>query len=541
MTSVVILQARTNSTRLPGKVLLPVNGVPMVVLAAKRAANTGRKVIVMTSSQSSDDGLVAVIQGAGLTCYRGDLDNVLNRAMGALVGYDDQTIVFRLTADNVFPDGQLLDEVEEEFLTGGFEYLCCNGMESGLPYGVSVEVTRLCHLREAAERSMDAYDQEHVTPYIARKFGTAYFKRYGDLGKGHYRCTVDSLDDYVGIQKVFSYVQDPIHESFLSLVGRLNNAPYQPVVSAPVHRLVLGTAQFGSKYGIANVTGRPSRADCKELVKTAIANGVIYLDTARAYAESEAMVGYSLGDGWVGRAKIITKLAPLQDCPVDAPDASVRAFVDASVFRSCSALGVRQLHVLMLHRAAHLTAWDGAAWKRLLDHQSEGVVQELGISVQNPEELVSALEVPEITHIQMPFNLLDWRWDPVMPEVLAAKSARKLVIHVRSALLQGLLLSTGKVHWQKANMENSSGVMDWLAMRVADFQRASVADLCLAYVNAMPWVDGIAIGVDNMDQLVENINYFSYAPLRADEVDIVRKTRPLLLEATLNPAFWRNN
>ena len=540
MTGIAILQARTNSSRLPGKALLPVNGIPMAVLAAKRAANTGRKVIVATSSLSSDDELAAIIKSQDITCYRGDLDNVLSRFVGALADFSDEEIVFRLTADNVFPDGWLLDEMEDEFVSRGLEYLRCNGMESGLPYGMCVEVTRLRHLREAADRSSTTYDKEHVTPYIIRKFGLEHFKRYRSMGKGHFRCTVDNLDDYTGIQIVFSNVKDPIHELCISLVDRLKNAPYQPFVNSPVNRLVLGTAQFGSHYGIANIAGQPNKIGCKELIKTAIANGVTYLDTARAYGESEDVIGYALADGWGGRVKIITKLSPLRDCPTGAPDKTVHAFVDASIFQSTTALGFKCLDVLMLHRFSHLTAWNGAAWQRLLHHQAEGVIGELGVSIQNPEELVLALKTPQISHIQMPFNLMDWRWNRMIPEIIAAKTSRRLIVHVRSALLQGLLLSKNEQHWLRANVEASSRVISWLSNQAGEFQRNGIADLCLAYVNAMTWVDGISLGVDNMDQLIENIKYFIRPPLSNDQINKVCETRPKLADTTLNPAFWRN-
>lgn len=539
MRSIIVLQARTNSSRLPGKVMLPIKGMPLAVLAAKRAANTGRDIIVATSVEPSDDGLVALIKTHGLSCFRGSLENTLDRMVNALSEYDDQTIVFRLTADNVFPDGALLDEMEGEFLVKGLEYLCCNGEPSGLPYGMSVEITRLGHLREAARESTCAYDQEHVTPYVIRKFGETYFQKYNELKKGHFRCTIDCLDDYVGIQKVFSDVDDPTQEPSFALVNRLENAHFQPLASSPTPKLVLGTAQLGSDYGIANITGQPNKKQCQELIKTAIANGVIYLDTARGYGDSEAMIGQSLKGGWEGRAKIITKLSPLQDCPPDVSIPALNAFVDASIFQSCTALGVQRIDVLMLHRASHLSDWDGGVWHRLLELQSSGVIGELGASVQNPEELSKALGIPEINYIQMPFNLLDWRWDSVVPDILATKAARKLTIHVRSALLQGLLPSADAAHWLRANVEHMVPVRDWLLSQTFACQRINVTDLCLSYVKALVWVDGIAIGIDNIRQLIENINYFNAPSLTMAQVEEIQNTRSKLSEATLNPALWR--
>ncbi|MGO8755124.1 MAG: aldo/keto reductase [Gallionellaceae bacterium] len=540
MRGIAILQARTTSSRLPGKVLLPINGIPIVVLAAKRAANTGREVIVATSVESSDDGLASLIDSYGLLCSRGSLENSLERMVEALSGNDDDTIVFRLTADNVFPDGALLDEIEQDFMDRKLEYLCCNGEPSGLPYGMSAEVTRLGHLREAAGKSKSAYDKEHVTPYIIRKFGAHYFEKYKPLKKGHYRCTIDCLDDYLCAVKVFANVEDPVAVSPFKLLEKLEACRYQPMESGPVSRLVLGTAQLGMHYGIANKTGQPSETLGQELIKTAIANGVIFLDTARAYGKSEEVVGKTLKNGWQGRAKIITKLSPLAECPADASAQTVRAYVDASVYQSCAALGMQHLDVLMLHRAAHLDEWDGAVWQRLLDLKAAGIIKELGISVQNPEELERSLSVNELAFIQMPFNILDWRWDALIPQIISARQNRKLAIHVRSILLQGLLPSVAADQWLKANIEDPGKIMQWLKDRSASCGRADVTDLCLGYVHAQDWVDGLVIGMENMGQLAENIKYLNRPPLSAAEVRSIRNDRPELSDAALNPALWRN-
>lgn len=539
MTSIVVIQARTNSSRLPAKVLLPIRGIPVVVLAAKRAANTGRRVIVATSSESSDDGLAELVKQHGLHCFRGSLENTLDRVVGALSSYDDSTIVFRLTADNVFPDGTLLDEMEAEFLAKDIAYLCCNGEPSGLPYGTSVEVMRLGHLREAAAENCTSYDQEHVTPYVIRKFGAVFFDKYKKLNKGHFRCTIDCLDDYLGIQQVFADVAYPVREPFLALVDRLASVPLQPIVSVPASKLVLGTAQLGSNYGIANTSGVPDKRQCEELIKTAVANGITYLDTARAYGKSEAMIGQSLKSGWESRVRIITKLSPLLDCPKDAFGSILKAFVDASIYKSCSALRVEKLDILMLHRFSHLTDWDGEVWSRLLDLKASGLIGELGASVQSPEELSKALDVPDINYIQLPFNLLDWRWDSIIQKILTVKADRNVTVHVRSALLQGLLTSVDNRHWMQANVDNALPVKDWLLKRAAAHKRANVADLCLAYVNAMPWVDGVVVGVDNMNQLLENITYMTNPGLQEDQVREIQKTRPRLSEITLNPALWK--
>lgn len=492
-----------------------------------------------TSTVQSDDGLAALAQSHGLTCFRGSLENTLERVVHALARFDDQTLVFRLTADNVFPDGALLDEMEREFVAEGLEYLCCNGEPSGLPYGMSVEITRLAHLREANRESFSAYDREHVTPYVARKFGVRFFEKYKNQRKGHFRCTIDCLEDYLCIQRVFSDVIDPIHAPAFDLVSKLTADPLQPTVNIPVCRLVVGAAQLGGAYGIANRTGQPNQATCQALIKTAISNGAAYLDTARAYGNSERVIGKSLEDGWQGRAKVITKLSPMLDCPPDASEQVLNAFIDASVFQSSAALRSDKIDVLLLHRSSHLFDWEGRAWRRLLSLQQAGMVGELGVSVQSPEELSQALDIPEVRYVQLPFNLLDWRWDEVISKIFEVKSRRSLVVHVRSAFLQGLLLSTDESLWRRACVDSSTVVCEWLANCAKTYLRDSVADLCLSYVNSLPWVDGVTVGMESLEQLQENLNLFNRPTLTESQVQEINKERPRLTETSLNPALWK--
>ena len=86
----------------------------------------------------------------------------------------------------------------------------------------------------------------------------------------------------------------------------------------------------------------------------------------------------------------------------------------------------------------------------------------------------------------------------------------------------------------------SAPVIGWLAQQVARCRRKNVADLCLGYVNAQEWVDGVAIGMENMAQLHDNIEIFSRLALTDEQAANIDMTRPRLSEATLNPALWGN-
>ena len=111
MKPLIVIQARCSSSRLPGKVLLPVAGYPIAVLVAKRAATKGFPVVVATSTDSSDDILASTLRDYGLQVVRGPLEDVLGRCLMAIQNVSDDTAIVRLTADNLFPDGAFVEEL----------------------------------------------------------------------------------------------------------------------------------------------------------------------------------------------------------------------------------------------------------------------------------------------------------------------------------------------------------------------------------------------------------------------------------------------
>lgn len=536
--SVVVLQARTNSKRLPAKVLLDFKGVPLVVLAARRAGNTGRPVLVATSSEASDNALAETLECFEQPYFRGDLEDVLQRFVAALRGYDDDTLVFRLTADNVVPDGHLLDEIEDDFMARGLDYLTSSTATSGLPYGTSVEVMRLSSLRDADKATREAFDREHVTPWIRRKYGEANFTKRASLCMGLYRCTVDCFDDYVFMRKLFNGIEAPVESTYLDVLEALQNTASEPRVYQPASKLVIGAAQLGMDYGISNATGRPVISDSRHLIRTGILNGVTSIDTARAYGDSEFVVGKALGEGWDGRAEIITKLSPLDDFPRNAEANFIKASAEASFFKSRTMLSGQSISTLLVHRADHLYAWTGVIRDLLLEWRAEGAIKRIGVSVQNPVELAMALLDKEIEHIQMPFNILDGRWDVSFGEITKARESRDLTVNVRSVLLQGLLVSRNPDLWRKANVRDPQGVWSWLDTMTQKLGRSSVADLCIAYATAHDWVDGVVLGMETIEQLNENLRMFENLPLEHKATNLVRETRPNPTDATLDPAKW---
>ncbi len=538
MSSVIVIQARTSSSRLPAKVLLTIQSIPLVVMVALRAANKGKTTVVVTSTDDSDDILCDTLEKHNIDYFRGSLNNTLDRFISALTGFPDETIVFRLTADNVFPDGDLIQSIEDQFITQGVSYMACNGVDSGLPYGVSVEVFRLSSLRQAHRETTSQFDQEHVTPYVRRNEGVHFFTSYLSLEAGVYRATIDTFDDYQLISRVFKNTDDPVNVGCMELVSKLKSVDTCTFVNTPASKLVLGGAQLGMDYGINNQVGMPGQSQADEILKTAVSNGVEMIDTASAYGKSESVVGKALANGWSSRAKVITKLATLDEFDDSADSLCISTAVKSSVIGSCKNLQLDQLFCLMLHRVAHLNKWNGTVWQTLKQLKAEGFINFLGASVQSPAELIECLRVEDISYIQMPFNVLDYRWVEAIDMIKEIKKNRHLHIHARSALLQGVLATDDDSVWHRIGVNRAAEYVQWLKQNADLYGFESTAGFAISYVRSQDWVDGVVVGIDNMDQLKANIQIFTERLLGDRQLLSIDRCRPKIIEHSLDPSNW---
>ena len=299
--------------------------------------------------------------------------------------------------------------------------------------------------------------------------------------------------------------------------------------------LVLGSVQLGVPYGAANRTGKPTRAAALRLVTRAVDAGITKFDTARAYGDSEDRLGEALRTRKAIRT--ITKLSPLAHLAPGATRREVRAAVDTSIEESLYALRREQIDCLLLHRAAHMTAFGGAVWERLIERLEDGTVLALGVSVQSPEEATAALACSDVRHLQLPFNLLDWRWaDAGIVENI--RSRAQVTIHARSIFLQGLLAADDASIWPRIDDIDAAALISTIAEIARDFGRDSAADLCVAYARGQDWIDGVVVGMETEDQLDDNLRLFLRPPLSPADCADVAKRLPRVSAQLLNPAQW---
>lgn len=540
----IIIQSRLSSQRLPAKALLPISGVPAVVLCAKRAANTGREVVVATSIHTDDDLIVKTLNEYELPIYRAEKDDVLSRFVGASNDMDEDDILVRLTADNVFPDGALIDESIAEFISQQSDYLTTTFESTPAPYGLSLEIFKVGMLRLAQANTFDNYSREHVTPWITQnaKAPLCYIPKECRAlqGASFLRCTIDYYEDYTNLHKIFNQFETPIQVSWYELVKILleqakenTKIDFNKKGTITYSGLTLGTVQLGLPYGINNVLGMPDNAIARQIIECAVKNGIKTFDTARAYGVSEERLGNILAG--LPSVSVVTKLDPLNWLNERHDSNCVKSAVEASIYHSCYALKTQSLNTVLLHRSDYSQNHFQDIWEKLIEFKQQGIIQYLGVSVNSVDEAKRALMNQNVSHIQLPINILDWRWHE--NELMTLIQQREdVVIFARSVLLQGLLTINEK--WPATTVELAAKIQQQIDHYVEKFKRKNRIDLCIAFIRSFPWINSIVLGVESLEQLKENIDYYTNPCLTEQQRDEVKDAFKYVCESLLTPSLW---
>ena len=202
--TVIIVQARMGSTRLPGKVLLPLAGQPMLerLIERLRRVTKADAIQVATTTQVADDAIAALCAELGVQVHRGSESDVLQRYADAAQQAGADTVV-RVTADCPLLDPALLDQALTRFAQGDCDYLS-NMLPPTWPYGLAVEVFSRKALQDAAREAAQPDEREHVTPFLychPQRFSLCNLASPADLS--HHRWTVDTPQDYTLVRRLF--------------------------------------------------------------------------------------------------------------------------------------------------------------------------------------------------------------------------------------------------------------------------------------------------------------------------------------------------
>lgn len=209
----VIIQARMGSSRLPGKVLKDLCGVPMLEYQLNRVfrANSINKVVVATTTLQQDDPIQKLCDRLGVSCFRGSEDDVLSRYFFAAKRYKFSTIV-RLTADCPLVCNDIIDICVNELISNKFDYFgnTVPPETSFFPDGSDVEVFTFEALERAHLEVESPKDREHVTFHFWKSEASQTFKS-GQIKRpkniAHLRWTVDYPEDYSVVCKIAEYLE----------------------------------------------------------------------------------------------------------------------------------------------------------------------------------------------------------------------------------------------------------------------------------------------------------------------------------------------
>ena len=226
------------STRLPGKVLLPLAGEPVLVrqLERMRAAATPFTTVVAIPTDPADDPLEALCRDRNIPCYRGHPTDLLQRHLGAARAYEADAVV-KIPSDCPLIDPAVIDEVLGRFLADPGRYDFVSNLHPATwPDGYDVEVMPMARLEEAAHHARRPHEREHTTPYFwdqpgRFRLGNVTWSSGQDLSMTH-RFTIDYPDDYRFLQAVYDALWTPAADRPFPLADILDLLERRPDIYA---------------------------------------------------------------------------------------------------------------------------------------------------------------------------------------------------------------------------------------------------------------------------------------------------------------------
>jgi len=253
------------------------------------------------------------------------------------------------------------------------------------------------------------------------------------------------------------------------------------------NKIILGTVQFGLNYGINNKTGQPSISDAVNMLDYAKLSGINAIDTADAYGTASKIIGEYF------------QMSPdsfLINTKFKKSDVPIRSQLE----RSLKNLNVKKVHTYFFHNFD-----DFLLYPELIDEldalKKEGLINKIGISIYDNEQLKKSIACESIDTIQLPFNILD-NYNHRGGLLEKAKLKRK-EIQARSVFLQGLFfISPDELPIKLLPLKK-------YVERIIDISvhyNIPIEKLAIQYVINQPFVDHVVIGVDNLTQLEKNLD-----------------------------------
>ena len=265
--------------------------------------------------------------------------------------------------------------------------------------------------------------------------------------------------------------------------------------------MTLGTVQLGMNYGIANTSGKPDEKQSFAILEAALSGGVTVLDTARAYGDSETVIGRFLKQ-WRGeKPGIVTKIPALQG----SSPKELEKFVTESVEQSLERLGVNQVETVMLHGAKDPLIHGRACADAMVSLVAKGYTQKVGVSVYTGEDIEGMLPYDIFSVTQVPMSLFDQRL--ISGGYINKLQKREYTVFVRSVFLQGLFFLDPDKMEDPILLEHAAPKLR-LLKSLARYYGMSIPQLAIAFIRDCASVSSLVLGADTAEQVKTNLACF---------------------------------
>jgi len=223
----VVVQCRYNSTRLPGKAMMILGGIPMLSFLLRRLKaglpEERFKMILATTENTADNIIANLGEDEGVEVLRGDENDVLKRYLKCLEVFPAD-IVVRVTADNPFTCPQVIESAVNEMIKRKVDYLKCEN----LPEGSGVDVFSSNLLEQLGVKTYDPQEREHINMHVLRnkeEFAMYFMPFGGKYAQPSIRITVDTKEDLDNVRSIFKKNDsDPWRMSLLEIVKRMDSS-----------------------------------------------------------------------------------------------------------------------------------------------------------------------------------------------------------------------------------------------------------------------------------------------------------------------------
>ena len=206
-----IIQARMGSSRLPSKTLMRIEGKPAIwhLIYRLKGSRLLSRIVVATTTSKKDDILVEYLSRNNVSCFRGSVNNVLQRYYKAAryYGCKYSDIIVRITADDILLDPKIVDMTIRKYLslkTNRRRLFVSSAGDNGFPYGAGVDVFSFAALEKANKNASSRHEKEHVSPYFTNNrhiFKIISIKRKTDLS--YIRLSIDYKEDLTFVRTIF--------------------------------------------------------------------------------------------------------------------------------------------------------------------------------------------------------------------------------------------------------------------------------------------------------------------------------------------------